>query len=197
MSVHILIPTALRAHTQQQSSVEVDARTVQEALQKLVVAYPDLKSHIMAEGGKVRSFINVFVNEDDIRQKSDLKTPVKSGDEISIVPSIAGGAISKDKVMELLSTCYDPEIPVNIVDLGLIYDVAISPMADKPDKDQVHVKMTLTAPGCPEAPKMQVDTEAKLATLEGVGAAKVEFVWEPQWTPDKMSEAARLELGMT
>lgn len=106
------------------------------------------------------------------------------------------GNVTQDKVMELLSTCYDPEIPVNIVDLGLVYEIKIDALADKPDKSNVHVKMTLTAPGCPEAPKMQVDTQAKLMTLEGVGDAQVEFVWEPQWTPDKMSEAARLELGM-
>lgn len=105
--------------------------------------------------------------------------------------------ITKDQVMDLLSTCYDPEIPVNIVDLGLVYDVKIDPLPDQPEKAGVHVKMTLTAPGCPEAPMMQAQTQAKLAALEGVGAAQVEFVWEPQWSPDKMSEAARLELGMS
>ncbi|MBI4178743.1 DUF59 domain-containing protein [bacterium] len=127
-----------------------------------------------------------------------MKAPVKNGDEISIVPSIAGGAeaVSKDKVMDLLSTCYDPEIPVNIVDLGLIYEVNISPLPDQPEKSKVHVKMSLTAPGCPEAPKMQAETEAKVSAMDGVGAAQVEIVWEPQWTPDRMSDAARLELGM-
>lgn len=198
MPVTILIPTALRAHTRQQSAVTVDGRTVQEALDRLVADYPDLKPHLVAESGKIRSFINVFVNEDDIRQKGDMKAPVKNGDEISIVPSIAGGAeaVSKDKVMDLLSTCYDPEIPVNIVDLGLIYEVNISPLPDQPEKSKVHVKMSLTAPGCPEAPKMQAETEAKVSAMDGVGAAQVEIVWEPQWTPDRMSDAARLELGM-
>ena len=105
--------------------------------------------------------------------------------------------ISKEQVMDILLTCYDPEIPVNIVDLGLVYDVKMNPIPDQPDKASVHIKMTLTAPGCPEGPMMQAQTQAKVAALEGVGAAQVELVWEPQWTPDKMSEAARLELGMT
>lgn len=104
--------------------------------------------------------------------------------------------VTQDQVMDLLSTCYDPEIPVNIVDLGLVYEVKIEGLPDQPDKSGIHVKMTLTAPGCPEGPMMQSQTQAKLAALEGVGAAQVELVWEPQWTPDKMSEAARLELGM-
>ena len=104
--------------------------------------------------------------------------------------------VTNDQVMELLLTCYDPEIPVNIVDLGLVYDVLISPAEKQPDKVRVHVKMTLTAPGCPEAPMMQAQTQAKLAAMDGAGEAQVEFVWEPQWTPEKMSEAARLELGM-
>lgn len=103
---------------------------------------------------------------------------------------------TKEQVMDVLSTCYDPEIPCNIVDLGLIYDVKIEPIPDQAGKDSVHVKMTLTAPGCPEGPAMQSATQAKLAAMDGVGTAQVEFVWEPQWTPDRMSEAARLELGM-
>lgn len=104
--------------------------------------------------------------------------------------------VTRDQVMDLLSTCYDPEIPVNIVDLGLVYDVQIEPLPNLTDKNRVTVKMTLTAPGCPEGPMMQAQTQAKIAALDGVGEAKVELVWEPQWTPDRMTEAARLELGM-
>ena len=91
MSVTILIPTVLRPHTGDQSAVSVEGKTVGEALKNLVSAHPGLKTHIFAETGKVRNFVNVFVNEDDIRQKGDMKAPVKSGDEVSIVPSIAGG----------------------------------------------------------------------------------------------------------
>ncbi|OGH56145.1 MAG: hypothetical protein A3G34_12620 [Candidatus Lindowbacteria bacterium RIFCSPLOWO2_12_FULL_62_27] len=104
--------------------------------------------------------------------------------------------VSNDQVMDVLSTCYDPEIPVNIVDLGLIYDVKINPLSDQPGKSSVSVRMSLTAPGCPEAPMMQAQTQAKLASMEGVGSARVELVWDPPWTPDRMSDAARLELGM-
>lgn len=96
MPVTVLIPTALRSHIKNQSSVSVEGRSVQEVLQHLVTQYPELKSHIMAENGNIRTFINVFVNEDDIRQKGDLKAPVKNGDEISIVPSIAGGNMKSD-----------------------------------------------------------------------------------------------------
>lgn len=91
MSVTILIPTVLRAHTGDKPSVSVEAKTAGEALKNLVAAHPGLKTHIFADNGKIRSFVNVFVNEDDIRQKGDMKAPVKSGDEIAIVPSIAGG----------------------------------------------------------------------------------------------------------
>lgn len=197
MAVLILIPTVLRQHVGNQATVSVEGKTAGEALKNLAAAHPGLKTHVFADNGKIRSFVNVFVNEDDIRQKGDMKAPLKNGDEISIVPSIAGGAItSREQVMEVLSTCYDPEIPVNIVDLGLVYDVKLDPIESHPDKTKVHVKMTLTAPGCPEGPMMQAQTQAKLAAIEGVGEAQVEIVWEPQWTPEKMSDAARLELGM-
>ena len=105
--------------------------------------------------------------------------------------------VTQDQVMEILLTCYDPEIPVNIVDLGLVYEVKIDPVPDQPDKGNVHVKMTLTAPGCPEGPMMQAQTREKISAIDGVAAAEVELVWEPQWTPDRMTEAARLELGMS
>ncbi len=91
MAATFLIPTVLRTHTGNRESVTIEGKTVGEALESLVKAHPGLKPHIMTEAGKLRSFVNVFVNEDDIRQKGNLKAPVKSGDEISIVPSIAGG----------------------------------------------------------------------------------------------------------
>lgn len=104
--------------------------------------------------------------------------------------------ITQDKVMEALSTCYDPEIPVNIVDLGLVYDVIIQPESGAPAKSVVHVKMSLTSPGCPMAPMIQAQVEDAVSSLEGVVRARVEIVWEPMWTPDRMTPAARLELGM-
>ena len=95
----------------------------------------------------------------------------------------------KDDVIEMLQTIYDPEIPVNIYELGLIYDIAIN------DESNVDIKMTLTAPGCPVAQTFPGDIEAKVATVPSVNEVKVELVWEPVWTKDMMSEAAQLQLG--
>lgn len=96
MAVNILIPTVLRQHAGDTAAVSVEGKTVGEALKQLVAQHPGLKPHLFSENGKIRSFVNVFVNEDDIRQKGDMKAPVKNGDEISIVPSIAGGNGEED-----------------------------------------------------------------------------------------------------
>lgn len=96
----------------------------------------------------------------------------------------------KRKVIELLETCYDPEIPVNIYELGLIYDVDIDPSG------AVSIQMTLTSPACPVAGSLPPEVENKVKNIEGVSSVKVDLVWEPPWTPDKMTEAARLQLGM-
>ncbi len=93
-------------------------------------------------------------------------------------------------VYDVLKTCYDPEIPINILDLGLIYDVKISE-----DGKKVFIKMTLTAPGCPVADYIRVEVQDKLQSLEWVDEADVEIVWTPPWTPDMMSEEARKILG--
>ena len=93
-------------------------------------------------------------------------------------------------IVEALQSIYDPEIPVSIYDLGLIYDVAIDGDA------QVVITMTLTTPGCPVAEILPVEIEEKVRAVPGVAAAKVEITWEPPWSPDMMSDAARLELGM-
>jgi len=95
----------------------------------------------------------------------------------------------EEKVIEALKTIFDPEIPVNIYELGLIYRVRIE------DPDQVYIKMTLTSPQCPVAESLPIDVEAKVNALEGVSRAYVEIVWEPTWNPEMMSEAAKLELG--
>ena len=93
-----------------------------------------------------------------------------------------------------MKTCYDPEIPVNIVDLGLIYDCHLEEI--EPGSHKASVKMTLTAPGCGMGPAIQADVENKILCVETVDAVEVELVWEPQWNRDMMTEAARLELGM-
>jgi FeS assembly SUF system protein len=94
-----------------------------------------------------------------------------------------------DKIVEKLRTVYDPEIPVNIYDLGLIYEVKVEPTAD------VYIKMTLTSPGCPAAGTLPGEVEDKTVVVPGVKGAKVDVVWEPTWTKDMMSEAAKLQLG--
>lgn len=96
----------------------------------------------------------------------------------------------KNKIIEALKTCFDPEIPVDIYELGLIYDIDISPM------NIVTVKMTLTSPACPVAGSLPPEVEEKIKSVEGVNSAKVEVVWDPPWTPEKMSEMAKLQLNM-
>src|SRR5689334_22919705 len=94
------------------------------------------------------------------------------------------------KIIDVLQTCYDPEIPVNIYELGLVYGIEIG------DSGDLRIKMTLTAPNCPVAPSLPLEVEKKVSAIEGVKSAQVEVVWEPPWSPAKMSEGAKLTLGM-
>jgi len=96
----------------------------------------------------------------------------------------------RSRVIEALRTCYDPEIPVNIYELGLIYDVEVDLSGE------VRIRMTLTSPGCPVAGTLPLEVEAKVGDVEGVTGASVEVVWDPVWNPEMMSDAARLELGL-
>ena len=98
------------------------------------------------------------------------------------------------KVWESLKTCYDPEIPVNIVDLGLIYDCHLTPAGESSFK--ADVKMTLTAPGCGMGPVLAQDVQNKLLSLEPIDEANVELVWDPPWNQGMMTEAAKLQLGL-
>ncbi len=96
---------------------------------------------------------------------------------------------TKDQVYEALQTCYDPEIPVNIVDLGLIYDVEIN-------EDKVNVKMTLTAPGCGMGAMIASDAQQKIMEIPGVTEASVDLVWDPPWDPSRISDEAKEKLGI-
>ncbi|MCP4899111.1 MAG: SUF system Fe-S cluster assembly protein [bacterium] len=96
----------------------------------------------------------------------------------------------ENRVVEVLRTIYDPEIPVDIYELGLIYKVTID------EEQRAHVLMTLTSPMCPVAESLPPEVKTKVAEVEGVTAAEVEVTWDPPWDPEMMSEAARLELGM-
>jgi probable FeS assembly SUF system protein SufT len=123
----------------------------------------------------------------------------KDADAIGKTPAAApegptGGGDLEQQVWEVLRTCYDPEIPVNIVDLGLIYDLRITPEAN--DQQRVDVKMTLTAPGCGMGTSIAADARRKLLALAEVAEANVDLVWDPPWTPQMISPEGRERLGM-
>ena len=99
----------------------------------------------------------------------------------------------KSAVWEQLRTVFDPEIPVNIVDLGLVYDCTV---IEEDDTKQASVKMTLTAPGCGMGPTIAADAENKINNINGIDCAKVELVWDPPWTQDMISEEGKMKLGM-
>jgi probable FeS assembly SUF system protein SufT len=104
------------------------------------------------------------------------------------------GEFSEQAVWDALKTCFDPEIPVNIVDLGLVYDLAVDPTPA--GGHTIEVKMTLTAPGCGMGPVIAADARQKIAALPTVESAKVHIVWDPQWTPQMISAAGRKILGL-
>lgn len=96
----------------------------------------------------------------------------------------------KEKIIEILKTCYDPEIPVDIYELGLIYDIVVD------EKNVAFIKMTLTSPACPVAGSLPGEVQQKIKTVEGITDCQVELVWDPPWTQEKMSEVAKLKLNM-
>jgi FeS assembly SUF system protein len=107
-----------------------------------------------------------------------------------ITPDPAKSEELYPRVVDALKTIFDPEIPVNIWELGLIYDVLVDASG------RVGVRMTLTAPACPAAQSLPIEVKNKTATVPGVTESKVEIVWDPPWTRDNMSEVAKLELGL-
>jgi probable FeS assembly SUF system protein SufT len=122
------------------------------------------------------------------------------GLEVAVRPVSGSGKPASPEALEklvwdALRTCYDPEIPVNIVDLGLIYDCAIRPLSEG-GSHRADVKMTLTAPGCGMGPMIAQDVQNKVLALEGIDEANVELVWDPPWSQGMMTEAARLQLGL-
>ena len=125
----------------------------------------------------------------DGAQDSPANELSESLDDIVPDPAEDGGARGR-RCLDALRTIYDPEIPVNIHELGLIYDVLVDADA------QGRRPMTLTAPACPAAQSLPVEVRDKAAKVPGVTDAKVEIVWDPPWTKDRMSDAAKLQLGM-
>jgi FeS assembly SUF system protein len=120
----------------------------------------------------------------------DAASPAPESTRTEFVADADNTARLKPAVIDAISTVYDPEIPVNIWELGLIYDVAVDAAGS------VLVTMTLTAPGCPAAQSLPSEVESKVRGVAGVTDAKVDVVWEPGWTKDRMSDAAKLQLGL-
>jgi metal-sulfur cluster biosynthetic enzyme len=106
-------------------------------------------------------------------------------------------AITQEEVLAALKECYDPEIPVNIVDMGLIYEIRVTASEPpNPAGDDVEVEMTLTAPACPSSGYISDQVKQRLLRMPGVNNATVEIVWYPQWTPERLSADARKQLGI-
>ena len=96
---------------------------------------------------------------------------------------------TRDLVIEAIRGCFDPEIPVNIYDLGLVYEVKV-------EGTKAYVKMTLTSPACPVAGTLPIEVKNRVEMVEGIETAEIDLVWDPPWTPERMSEAARLQLNL-
>ena len=123
-------------------------------------------------------------------QPAAADSPAPTNETPALVADAVKTETLKPRIMDAIRTVFDPEIPVNIVELGLIYDVIV-------DANGVAgIRMTLTAPGCPAAQSLPVDVACKVKAVEGVTDAQVDVVWDPAWTKDRMSEAAKLQLGL-
>jgi metal-sulfur cluster biosynthetic enzyme len=114
----------------------------------------------------------------------------------STTASANDGAPSEEVVREWLKEVKDPELFVNIVDLGLIYGVTLSPAADVPGKQHVSIDMTMTSPACPAGPQLIADTKRAVGSRDSIAAVEVRIVMDPPWTPDRMTDAARDQLGI-
>jgi FeS assembly SUF system protein len=116
--------------------------------------------------------------------------PAPTSETVVLQPDAARTQALKPAILDAIRTVFDPEIPVNVLELGLIYEVVV-------DAGGVAgIRMTLTAPGCPAAQSLPVEVATKVKAVAGVSDAKVDIVWDPPWTKDRMSEAAKLQLGM-
>ena len=126
----------------------------------------------------------------DEQAKATTQPEPRGEENPSISDSSDGEQTIEQQAIEILRTCYDPEIPVDIYELGLIYEI------NTKSPDSLDVKMTLTSPSCPVAESLPLEVESKLRALPGIEKVDVEVVWDPTWTMDNMSEAAKLQLGL-
>ncbi len=143
----------------------------------------------------MKNFLNKFLGREGTPEApTPAEAPVERAPSVATPPPPPAEPVDvaklQDGVLRTLKTCYDPEIPVNIYDLGLVYDVKVEP------DGSVQVVMTLTSPSCPVAESLPTEVREKIGMLPGVRSARVDIVWEPQWGPDMMSEAAKLELNL-
>lgn len=130
------------------------------------------------------------INDEDA-DALGLESTIAQAPAVPVDPNVA---VDDKAVWDQLRTCYDPEIPVNIVDLGLVYDCVITPRDGAGAK--VDVKMTLTAPGCGMGPTIAAEAKSKVLGVPGVGDAEVELVWEPPWNQAMISEVGKMKLGL-
>jgi len=121
---------------------------------------------------------------------ADTPAPASAMQTAGMTSDPARTAALKPRIIEAVSTVFDPEIPVNIYELGLIYDIIVD------QSSAVGLRMTLTAPGCPAAQSLPIEVKNKIAQIPGVTDVKVDIVWEPPWDRDRMSDAAKLQLGL-
>ena len=123
-------------------------------------------------------------------------TPDGQKPEVTFTDADLDPARQEKAAWEKLKTCFDPEIPVNIVDLGLVYDCQINPSETPGKGSRINVQMTLTAPGCGMGPSIAADAESKLRMIPGVSEAEVALVWDPPWNQHMISEAGKMKLGI-
>ena len=166
---------------------DVDANMVPSG-DKVTLVAGNLVQITQSLGGNYTIVINGNMAQISAKNADALGIEVEMPDSDSI-----SSEFSEQLIWDQLKTCYDPEIPVNIVELGLIYDLNIK---DGEKGKKIDIKMTLTAPGCGMGPVISDEVDRKINALEDVENVNVELVWEPQWNQGMMSEAAQLELGM-
>lgn len=140
-----------------------------------------------------RDFLDSFLKDNDKTEDADEATPETtsstSASTLGTMSNTDAITAMREKIVEKIQTIYDPEIPVNLYDLGLIYEILVD------DENNVDINMTLTTPHCPVAESMPGEVQTQVMAVEGVGKVSVALVWEPPWDMSRMSEEARLELG--
>lgn len=165
-----------------------------------VIEIPSGARSILPQGSAVRIMQSLGTSYTVTSERGGMyRVDAKDADALGLTapvaaqPTAAEGPLSEESVLAELKTVFDPEIPVNIVDLGLIYAAAVTPLES--GGNRIDIKMSMTAPGCGMANVLKTDVESKLARLPDVKQVHVEVVVDPPWHPGRMSEAAKLQLG--